>query len=84
MSNKVGDTYTGRVSGISEFAYFVELATGIEVTVYLPRNRRYMVDSVSGILASSYGKPITQIGKTLDIKITEVLMGERRIIGERI
>lgn len=80
MSNKIGNTYVGRVSGIAEFAYFVELDIGVEITVYLPRNRRYSVDSVSGILLSSYGKPITQIGKKLDIKIIEVLMEERRVL----
>lgn len=37
MANHVGETYVGRVSGIALFAYFVELDSGIEVTVYLPR-----------------------------------------------
>lgn len=61
MANHVGENYVGRVSGIAEFAYFVELDSGIEVTVYLPRQRRYIVDGVTGILTSIQGQKIAQI-----------------------
>ncbi len=37
MSDKIGKTYTGKISGLSEFALFVELENGIEATLYLPR-----------------------------------------------
>lgn len=61
MANHVGETYVGRISGIAEFAYFVELDSGIEVTVYLPRYSRYIVDGVTGILASVRGQRVAQI-----------------------
>ncbi len=35
MSDKVGQTFDGRVSGLTEWAVFVELESGVEVTVYL-------------------------------------------------
>jgi predicted RNA-binding protein with RPS1 domain len=39
MSDKVGKTYYGQISGLSEFALFIELENGIETTLYLPRGR---------------------------------------------
>jgi predicted RNA-binding protein with RPS1 domain len=46
MADKVGNTYDGQISGLTEFALFVELENGIEATLYLPRGR-YNIDSVS-------------------------------------
>ena len=37
MQDKISEKFSGRVSGVSEFALFVELENGIEVTVFLPR-----------------------------------------------
>lgn len=72
------------MSGITEFAYFVELDSGIEVTVYLPRNRRYMVDLIHGILSTVHGKRVIDIGEQLQVQIVGVMEDERRIVGERI
>jgi len=72
------------VSGIAEFAYFVELDSGIEVTVYLPRERRYIVDSVRGVLSTTQGKRITSIGEKLQVEVTGVIQDERRIVGEQV
>lgn len=82
MADKVGQTFSGRVAGIAEFAYFVELESGIEVTVYLPRERRYIIDPMEGILSTVQGKRIVQIGEKLKIEITGVMNDERRIVGE--
>lgn len=82
MMNHIGDTYIGRVSGITEFAYFVELDNGVEATIYLPRGGRYRVDEVFGILTDTYGRKIASIGDKKEIQILDVLEQERRIIGE--
>ncbi len=46
MADKVGKIYDGQISGLAEFALFVELENGIETTLYLPRGR-YNIDSVN-------------------------------------
>jgi exoribonuclease R len=83
MANHVGETYDWRVSGIAEFAYFVELESGIEITVYLPRYSRYIVDSVRGVVSTTQGKRIATIGEKLKIEVTGVMQDERRIVGEK-
>lgn len=65
---------------MTEFAYFIELASGIEVTVYLPRERRYIIDPMEGILSTAQGKRIVQIGEKLKVEITGVMNDERRIV----
>lgn len=35
MSDKVGQTFDGRVNGFTDWAIFIELENGVEVTVYL-------------------------------------------------
>jgi ribonuclease R len=84
MEDKVGQTFSGRVAGIAEFAYFVELASGIEVTVYLPRERRYIIDPIEGVLSTIQGKRIVQVGEKLKVEITGIMNDERRIVGERL
>jgi ribonuclease R len=37
MQDKISEKFSGRISGVSEFAIFVELENGIEVTIFLPR-----------------------------------------------
>ena len=49
MLDKVGITYQGRVSGMTEYALYVELESGIEGTLPLPRGR-YVTDHIGGIL----------------------------------
>ena len=71
------------MAGIAEFAYFIELASGIEVTVYLPREHRYIIDPMEGILSTIQGKRIVQIGEKLKIEITGVMNDERRIVAEK-
>ncbi len=46
MTDKIGKIYEGQISGLAEFAIFVELENGIEATLYLPRDK-YHIDSVN-------------------------------------
>lgn len=57
MSDKIGKTYRGQISGLAEFALFVELENGIETTLYLPRGR-YNIDQIEGILTTTSDKKL--------------------------
>ena len=37
MATRIGQSFPGRVSGLTEWAIFVELENGVEVTIYLER-----------------------------------------------
>ncbi len=83
MSDKIWKTYTGQISGLSEFALFVELENGIETTLYLPRGR-YNINTIEWVLTTSSGKKLWTIGESVQIKIASVNMAERRVIVEKI
>lgn len=83
MSDKVWKTYSGQISGLSEFALFVELENGIETTLYLPRGR-YNTNSVEWILTTPSGKKLGSIWEKIQVKIESINMAERRVVVERI
>lgn len=83
MSDKVGKTYSGQISGLSEFALFVELENGIETTLYLPRGR-YNINSIEWILTTPSGKKLGSIWEKVHVRIESVNMTERRVIVEKI
>ena len=83
MADKVGKTYDGQISGLAEFALFVELENGIEATLYLPRGR-YNIDSVSWVLTDPSGKRLGTIGEKIRVKLESVNMTERRVVIERV
>ena len=84
MSDKVGETFDGRVNGFTDWAIFVELDNGVEVTVYLGKWRekwRYIVDSIRGTL--SLGQKILHtIGEPIRVKIIGVNTEDRRVEWE--
>jgi ribonuclease R len=57
MRDKIGKNYRGQISGLAEFALFIELENGIETTLYLPRGR-YNIDQIEGILTTTSGKKL--------------------------
>ena len=83
MSNKIGKNYWGQISWLAEFALFIELENGIETTLYLPR-WKYNIDQIEWTLLTSSGGKIWTIGEKVQVNITEVHMGERRVIVEKI
>jgi ribonuclease R len=83
MADKVGKTYDGQISGLAEFALFVELENGIEATLYLPRGR-YHIDSVNWVLSTPAGKQLGTIGERIRVKVESVNMVERRVVVEKI
>ncbi len=83
MADKVGKIYDGQISGLAEFALFVELENGIEATLYLPRGR-YNIDSVNWVLTTTSGKQLGAIGERIRVKVESVNMAERRVVIERV
>jgi ribonuclease R len=83
MGDTVGKVYDGQISGLAEFALFVELENGIEATLYLPRGR-YNIDSVNGILTTMSGKKLGTIGEQVRVKVESVNMTERRVVVEKV
>ncbi len=69
---------------MAEFAYFVELENGIEVTIYLPRHTRVSINVLTGSILNTHGKILHTIGEKVKIMVTEVNMDDRRILGKRI
>ncbi len=82
MADKVGQTFDGRISGLTEWAIFVELESGVEVTSYLPKWReRYTVDPIYGTL--SQGKKIFHmIGDPVHVKVVAINSEEKRVEGQ--
>jgi ribonuclease R len=83
MSDKVGKVYNWQISGLSEFALFVELENGIETTLYLPRGR-YNINSIEWVLTTPSGKKLWSIWEKIQIKIENVNMTERRVVVGKI
>lgn len=83
MRDKIGKTYRGQISGLAEFALFVELENGIETTLYLPRGR-YNIDQIEGILTTTSGKKLWSIGEMVQVRIESVNMTERRVVVENV
>ncbi len=82
MQDTVGKSFTGRISGITEFAIFIELENGIEGTMYIPK-RKYILNPVLGTLEDSTGRMIYKIGEEIKIQVTQIDMKERRIIFDK-
>lgn len=83
MADKVGKIYDGQISGLAEFALFVELENGIEATLYIPRGK-YNIDSIAGVLTTPGGKTLGTIGEQIRVKVESVNMAERRVIVEKV
>lgn len=83
MWDKIGNIYSGVISGISDFALFVEIENGIEVTVYLP-HAKYNINPIEGRILSNSGKLIGEIGTEVRVKIENVNIAEKRIIALKI
>ena len=84
MATRIGQSFPGRVSGLTEWAIFVELENGVEVTIYLERWRshgRYIVDPVRGTITLG-PKTIHTIGDALVVKVIAINSEEKRVEGE--
>lgn len=81
MQDKVWHTFKWQVSGLSEFALFIELENGIEWTLYLPR-KRFHINQIQWTLETEEWNILYQIGDDIVVTIERVDMNERRIIVE--
>ncbi len=83
MQDKIGKIYSWKISGLSEFALFIEIEIWIEVTLYLPRGD-YHINQIEWVLTSGKWKIIATIWDTLEVKIDSLNMSERRIVAVKI
>ena len=82
MENKVGLTFQGSVTSITNFGLFVRLdETLIEGLVHIStlKNDYYIYDERSLSLIGEKNKIIYNIGDRLEIKVSEVDLSMRRI-----
>ena len=90
MSKYVGESFSGRVSGITESNIYVELDNGVEGSIYMAKltpstedwgmaKNTLHVDEASGSLIDANGKILFRIGEPIKVKITSVDMEARRI-----
>jgi ribonuclease R len=79
MSDKIWKKYSGQISGLAEFAIFVELENGIESTLYLPR-AKYQINSIEGTIHTLSGKKIASIWEKINVTIDTINMSERRVV----
>ena len=85
MSDKVGSHFEWRISWLTESNIYVELPSGVEGAVFLkwgntPKITWWLIlDSTHGALIDRKWKILYQIGQSIDVKIREVDMINRRI-----
>lgn len=86
MSNHVEDVYEGTISWVTESNVYVELASGVEWSIYLSEKRspKFYPDLARGSLRDKSGREIYQIWKKIIVKILSVDIELRRIEMERI
>jgi len=83
MEQFVSKTFLARISGFSPFALFVELENGIEGTLYLEREKRYIPYEKDGTLRDTSNTVIARIGQSLSVRVVEVDNEKKRIVVER-
>ena len=78
MSNFVGETFDGVVSGVTAFGVFVELENGIEglCKIETLQGRFYKLDQKNYILSN--GKFSYRLGQPVKVQVAGVNYGERR------
>ena len=82
MERHVGDTFTGRVSGVTSFGLFVELerifVSGLVHITALP-NDYYHFDPVLHRLTGERGGKVFQLAQKITVKVVAVNPDERKI-----
>lgn len=74
--------FEGKIAGVSEWAVFVELNIGIEVTVRLPRISDLQLDANIWALIDKNQKICYQIGTKCSIKVIDFSEIENRVFAE--
>ncbi len=82
MLDKVGEQYTGSVSGVTSFGLFLELddvfVEGLVHVTSLPRDY-YSFDPVGHRLTGKNGNRVYRLGDRIDIIIARVDLDDRKI-----
>jgi len=81
MKDFIGQTFTGFISGVQSYGFFVELPNTVEGLVHVSTidDDYYIYDEKHLQLVGEHTKKTYRIGDTVEIVITRVDVGQRRI-----
>ncbi|MEG0523839.1 MAG: S1 RNA-binding domain-containing protein [Erysipelothrix sp.] len=74
MSDKIGERYTGFISGVSNFGIFVELPNTIEGLVHVRtlRDDYYQYDAAAQKMMGERTKKVYAVGQQVKVKLVAV------------
>lgn len=80
MSERVGETYSGFVTGVVAYGLFVRLENTAEGLVHLDTmGDRYSFDPVRHLLSADSTGAAYRLGQRVDVRVDNVVVSERRI-----
>lgn len=81
MKDSVGETFTGFISGVKSFGFFVELPNTVEGLVHVSNmnDDYYLYDEKHLTLIGENTKKVYRIGDTVQVKVTRINVEERQI-----
>jgi len=81
MEDKVGEEYTGIISGVTSFGLFVEMESGVEGLVHVSNmvDDYYLFQEKQYTLLGERTKKAYRIGNTVKVRVTKVNKEERNI-----
>ncbi len=86
MQDSIGQVFTGFISGVKSFGFFVELPNTVEGLVHVSsmNDDYYLYNEKNLMLIGEHTKKVYQIGDVVKVKVTRVLIDERNIDFELI
>ena len=82
MEDKVGETFSGIISGVTSFGLFVELLDSFvsgAIPITAMKDDYYSVDEKNHRLVGKKSRKIYQIGSLVTVRLTSVEKARRRI-----
>ncbi|PKM90354.1 MAG: ribonuclease R [Firmicutes bacterium HGW-Firmicutes-12] len=81
MKDTVGQTFTGFISGVKSFGFFVELPNTVEGLIHVSNlnDDYYLYDERHLMLVGEHTKKVFRIGDTIEVKVARVDVEERQI-----
>lgn len=81
MKPHIGDIFTGKISGVTNFGLFVQLENSIEGLVHISTlvDDFYQFRPESFSLLGEHSKKVYQLGQELKVRLTRVSMEDRQI-----
>ena len=81
MQDSIGQVFTGFISGVKSFGFFVELPNTVEGLVHVSsmNDDYYQYNEKTLTLIGDHTKKTYQIGDVVKVRLTRVLIEERNI-----